>query len=748
SIPKPPPRQDDVPALPVQDKIPPPAPPSLADLGDSNDPSFHAAVDHVSILNICAQETQIITPQRPGTTVATNPISSSPPVTEKYNVGPKSITAKQPPPEITLKLEDSPPLPFSAAPNPETPSPVVSESKTKVLVVSAGVDYTTVTGEPMRDAQLIPPPSTATHPTMLARLPSSTDAVGDGNPNSTAPFPEIGKDQSTSSVYATESVRGVPPVPVVEEGDTGDNLTDDSTSAISGPMQDPPPIPVSTAATGLIRLASLSAFAENVTTFTSSLDHRLLAYLSTILTLALASFVLWSLHIIRLPQRKPASTVAHNSESMTGIVTGRPVEDSPAPVSTVALDPEVNIIVGTPVEDTPAPVSTAALDPEDSESTTVIAVRKPVKDPPAPVVCTAVEDTRAAEMRRRFSEPNITYTLAAFRAQLKLKVRKTVVEPAPSASASQDTTVDPHPEPQVTTLVSPSLMSTNNDGIMDPIPDPEPTSAESEPPSSTSDATDCTIEPASVEAELSSTNSIVTPVGTDALVEAPIITPSPSESSSMSMESIATESTSFESSSLPSSNKPSPTILPSQLNSESDPQVSGEISSFSSPPLSHLPPGRISTPRADFYSSPSQSFESYYGVQASEMPRSGRKRQLKRRHTTGRVHRGARRTPDQGYVRTAVLVQPYRNFELCDNTDEDAEPSNSLAEPGPSTASGSRLSPQPSPTERESTGQTGLGISLGQGGHLLSARTAELQSGPFTHRGQMAGDIQRSLAGL
>ncbi|KAG6892072.1 hypothetical protein C0995_005651, partial [Termitomyces sp. Mi166 len=182
---------------------------------------------------------------------------------------------------------------------------------------------------------------------------------------------------------------------------------------------------------------------------------------------------------------------------------------------------------------------------------TVIVVRKPVKDPPAPVVRTAVEDARAAEMRRRFSEPNITYTLAAFQAQLKLKVRNTVVEPTPSASTSQDTTVDPHPEPQVTTLVSPSLMSTNNDGTTDPTPDLEPTSAESEPSSPTSDATDSTIEPASVEAEFSLTTSTVTPMGTDALVEAPTITPSPSSATSTNMEGIVTESTAFESSSTP-----------------------------------------------------------------------------------------------------------------------------------------------------------------------------------------------------
>ncbi|KAG6892039.1 hypothetical protein C0995_005862, partial [Termitomyces sp. Mi166 len=74
--------------------------------------------------NICAQETPTITSQLPGTTAATSLMSLSPDVTEKDNVGPESI-------EIALKLEDSPPLPFAAVPNPESPSPVVSESKTK-----------------------------------------------------------------------------------------------------------------------------------------------------------------------------------------------------------------------------------------------------------------------------------------------------------------------------------------------------------------------------------------------------------------------------------------------------------------------------------------------------------------------------------------------------------------------------------------------------------------------------------------
>ncbi|KAG6884496.1 hypothetical protein C0995_010204 [Termitomyces sp. Mi166 len=416
--------------------------------------------------NICAQETQVTTPRLTATTATTSLISSSPALTEKDNVGPKSI-------KITLKLEDSPPLPFVAAPNPKGPSPVVSESKTKVLVGSAGVDYTSV---------------------------------------------------------------------------------------ISEPTQDTPSVPVPTAATGLIRRVLLSICAEKVVAFTGFLDGRLLVSLSTILALAFTLFILWSLRMIPF---------------------------------------------------------------------TVIVVRKPVKDPPAPVVRNAVEDPRASECRRRFSEPNITYSLAVFQAQLRLEARNTVAEHAQLAPASQHTTVEPHAEAQVTTLASPTSAPTNNDSTTDSIPAPEP-------------------------------------VGADVHVEASTITPSSSSATSTNMEGTVTESTAFKSSSPPGTN------------SGSDHQVSSEFSCFSSPPLSHLPPGRIPTPRADFYTSPSQSFEAYYAAQASEgeqrqlssgNTRHGRKRQkLKRRHTTGRTTRQSTRT---GYVRAPCGLVQNRVYDLDDDADEE-----------------------------------------------------------------------------
>ncbi|KAG6887139.1 hypothetical protein C0992_000481 [Termitomyces sp. T32_za158] len=134
----------------------------------------------------------------------------------------------------------------------------------------------------------------------------------------------------------------------------------------------------------------------------------------------------------------------------------------------------------------------------------------------------------------------------------------------------------------------------------------------------------------------------------------PSVTP-PSTSSSTTIQSSAIESVAT--TSVTGSLSPPTTKLKSTI-SANRPRLARSFTCLRSVP----------TPKADFFTSPSQSFDAYYAAHASDeewvrpssskFTRHGRKSgPLRRRHTTGRLTKENKANWEQDYVRTSLPVQ-------------------------------------------------------------------------------------------